>query len=138
MGYLLQYLCHNPSLIKRHTHLVLDEVHERSMDSDLLILLIKKLLEDPSFAPEGLKIVIMSATLQSGLFGEYFSPPGRPVPLPIFVGVRRFPVDVLFLEDLTRAFKGFRAHDKVLLLLTPSGCAHPRVHYPHLLRLSCP
>ena len=106
IGYLLQFLCHNPGLIRRYTHLVLDEVHERSMDSDLLVLLVKKLLDGPGAA--GLRVVIMSATLQAGLFGAYFAPPGRPAPEPIFVGVRRFPVAEVFLEDLAAAIPALR------------------------------
>jgi hypothetical protein len=40
---------------------VLDEVHERTMDTDLLNLLIKKLLDDDK---SHIKLIVMSATLQ--------------------------------------------------------------------------
>jgi len=49
---------------------VLDEVHERSLESDLLCLLLKKYMERESKCP---KLVIMSATLQAELFGRYFA-----------------------------------------------------------------
>lgn len=62
VGYLLQYLSHNSPLVKRYTHIVLDEVHERSMDADMLNLLIKKLMEAGAWPNS--KLVVMSATLQ--------------------------------------------------------------------------
>lgn len=95
VGYLLQYFSHNPDMVQNYTHIVLDEVHERSMDTDLLNLLIKKLLSDDKCH---CKLVVMSATLQADLFSQYFTPKYAPVVDPIFVGVRRFPVRSVFLE----------------------------------------
>jgi HrpA-like RNA helicase len=95
VGYLLQYFSHNPDMVQNYTHIVLDEVHERSMDTDLLNLLIKKLLDGDQ---NHCKLVVMSATLQADLFSQYFTPKYSPVNDPIFVGVRRFPVRSVFLE----------------------------------------
>eukprot|EP00439_Symbiodinium_sp_Y106_P026652 s5347_g3.t1 len=52
-----------------YTHIVLDEVHERSAESDMLCLVVR-LLAKHRF--EGTRLVIMSATLQSDLFAHYF------------------------------------------------------------------
>ena len=66
---------------------VLDEVHESSVDADLLNFLIKKMM-----ASCPVKIIVMSATLQTDTLGVYFTPPSEEVQPAIFVGVKRFPV----------------------------------------------
>ena len=48
--------------------MVLDEAHERSVDMDLLALILKRGMRDSKF-----KLVIMSATLDVDVFGRYFS-----------------------------------------------------------------
>lgn len=72
------------------THLVLDEVHERSIDSDFLLIVLRKLLKRrPS-----LKVVLMSATVNAERFSEYLD--GAPI---MNVPGRTFPVDTKYLED---------------------------------------
>ena len=66
-GFLLQMLVNDPTQMSRYSHLVLDEVHERSTESDMLLLIAKLVLKKCKT-----KLVLMSATLQVGLFGEYF------------------------------------------------------------------
>ncbi|KAK0744735.1 P-loop containing nucleoside triphosphate hydrolase protein [Apiosordaria backusii] len=72
------------------THLVLDEVHERSIDSDFLLIVLKKLL----VRRKDLKVVLMSATVDAERFSKYLS--GAPV---LTVPGRTFPVSVAYLED---------------------------------------
>lgn len=50
-----------------YTHVIIDEVHGRSMDSDLLCLVTKLLLLQ-SWTQGEFRIVLMSATLQGGVF----------------------------------------------------------------------
>ena len=57
----------------------------------MLCLLCRRLLE---LRPE-LRLVLMSATLAGGLYCDYFK-----CPPPIFVGAKRFPVDVVFADDI--------------------------------------
>ncbi|KAH8887822.1 P-loop containing nucleoside triphosphate hydrolase protein [Thozetella sp. PMI_491] len=72
------------------THLVLDEVHERSIDSDFLLIVLKKLL----VRRKDLKVVLMSATVDAERFSKYLG--GAPV---LNVPGRTFPVKVAYLED---------------------------------------
>ncbi|EAQ84416.1 hypothetical protein CHGG_08430 [Chaetomium globosum CBS 148.51] len=72
------------------THLVLDEVHERSIDSDFLLIVLKKLL----MRRKDLKVVLMSATVDAERFSNYLD--GAPV---LTVPGRTFPVRVAYLED---------------------------------------
>lgn len=51
------------------THIVLDEIHERDLDMDLLCLLLKKALA----RNKKLCIVVMSATVNATQFLDYFS-----------------------------------------------------------------
>lgn len=68
-GILLNYLTHNPSLLTEYTHIIIDEVHERDIDSDFILILFKLFLSKfPS-----VKLILMSATINAGLFARYFS-----------------------------------------------------------------
>ncbi|KAI2640033.1 helicase associated domain-containing protein [Xylaria nigripes] len=76
--------------LREITHLVLDEVHERSIDSDFLLIVLKKLMEKR----KDLKVILMSATVDAERFSNYL---GRaPV---LNVPGRTFPVQVKYLED---------------------------------------
>ncbi|KAG8444118.1 hypothetical protein GDO86_009340 [Hymenochirus boettgeri] len=72
------------------THVIVDEVHERTEESDFLLLVLKDVMIQ---RPE-LKIILMSATLNADLFSQYFQ--DCPV---IHIPGRTFPVDQYFLED---------------------------------------
>ncbi len=76
--------------LREITHLVLDEVHERSIDSDFLLIVLKKLL----VKRKDLKVVLMSATVDAERFSKYLG--GAPV---LNVPGRTFPVQVKYLED---------------------------------------
>ncbi|KAL8817458.1 MAG: hypothetical protein Q9223_003713 [Gallowayella weberi] len=72
------------------THLILDEVHERSIESDFLLIVLRKLL----IRRPALKVILMSATVDAAKFSSYFN--GAPV---LTVPGRTFPVQIQYLED---------------------------------------
>ena len=78
-------------LLENVTHLLLDEVHERSEESDFLLLILKEMLKKR----RNLKVILMSATVNSKLFSEYFD--GAPV---LNIPGRTFPVQQIFLEEI--------------------------------------
>ncbi|KAM3367502.1 hypothetical protein ACQJBY_016223 [Aegilops geniculata] len=94
-GILLRKLSGNKDL-SDVTHVVVDEVHERTILSDFLLIVLKSLVEKRSNQPgRKLKVILMSATVDSSLFARYFG--DCPV---ISVEGRTHPVSTHFLEDV--------------------------------------
>ncbi|KAJ3571585.1 hypothetical protein NP233_g3653 [Leucocoprinus birnbaumii] len=94
------------------THIIIDEVHERTIESDFLLIVLKSLLEQRS----DLKLILMSATVDAEKISAYFG--GCPT---LHVPGRTFPVDICYLEDAVEYTKwsitesspyARRVHDK--------------------------
>ena len=82
------------------THLVLDEVHERSAELDLALAAIRKMhAATPSAAP---RTVLMSATVESGPLVSYFEAVGVRVGQ-VDVPGRTFPVEQKYIDDVDAA-----------------------------------
>jgi HrpA-like RNA helicase len=92
-------------LLSDITHLCIDEVHERNADMDLLISLAKetskKRVNHETLPP--LRIILMSATLDSSRWESYFrdafDDSTKYVQVLDVPEIRRFPVDVVHLGD---------------------------------------
>ena len=84
-GVVLRRLLSDP-VLEGVTHVVVDEVHERSADSDLLLLLLRDLLR--AGLNSKLRIVLMSATAEADAFMQYFDAALDKVCCPISISGR--------------------------------------------------
>ncbi|KAI8714321.1 hypothetical protein NCS52_01151800 [Fusarium sp. LHS14.1] len=80
------------------SHVVIDEVHERSLDTDFLLNLIRDVMKAKK---DMLKLILMSATLDAATFKNYFASEGLNVGTVEIEG-RTFPVDEFYLDDVIR------------------------------------
>lgn len=98
-GVLLRRLQSDPQL-ESLTHILVDEVHERSVETDFLLLL----LRDIATNRPSLRIVLMSATLDAKKFSNYFASALASGKMNVHVPIisipgRTFPVEELYLEE---------------------------------------
>ncbi|CAG8500842.1 2296_t:CDS:2 [Diversispora eburnea] len=89
------------------SHIIVDEVHERDMETDFMLVILKQLLQERKKNNQPLvKLVLMSATIDTGIFSEYFgefSPSGK-CPI-VEVPGKIFPVKQHFLDDIIKDLK---------------------------------
>ncbi|XP_033625049.1 ATP-dependent RNA helicase DHX29-like [Asterias rubens] len=89
-GVLLRKLQLDPKL-QDISHIIVDEVHERSVQSDFLLIILKTLLK----VRRDLRVILMSATIESAKLSAYFH--HCPV---VNIPGRTFPVQVFHVEDV--------------------------------------
>ena len=85
------------------SHVVVDEVHERSLDTDFLLVLLRDILH----RRDDLKVILMSATLDADVFENYFrgvGPVGR-----VEIEGRTYPVEDFYVDDVMH-FTKFRGN----------------------------
>ncbi|XP_027493936.1 ATP-dependent RNA helicase TDRD9 isoform X2 [Corapipo altera] len=98
-GVLLQKVVSAKSLTE-FTHIFIDEVHERTEEMDFLLLMTRKLLYTNS---RSVKIILMSASINTKEFADYFAIPLRNGlnPVCVFkVEGKPFAVEEYYLDDL--------------------------------------
>ncbi|KAI3447410.1 hypothetical protein Pfo_004075 [Paulownia fortunei] len=89
-GVLLRQLVQDPDLTGI-THLLVDEIHERGMNEDFLLIILRDILPR---RPD-LRLILMSATINADLFSKYFG--NAPT---IHIPGLTFPVKEFYLEDV--------------------------------------
>ncbi|XP_068781346.1 ATP-dependent RNA helicase DHX29 isoform X2 [Struthio camelus] len=92
-GVLLRKL-QEDGLLSSISHVIVDEVHERSVQSDFLLIILREILHRRS----DLHLILMSATVDSDKFSSYFSH------CPILrISGRSYPVEIFHVEDVIEA-----------------------------------
>ncbi|XP_065188763.1 3'-5' RNA helicase YTHDC2-like isoform X2 [Sycon ciliatum] len=90
-GILLRALMSDTGGMDTLTHVIVDEIHERDRFSDFLLISLRTILKERP----NLRLILMSATMNTELFVQYFN--NCPI-----VGVegRTYPVQAVFLADV--------------------------------------
>jgi len=97
-GYIVRLLSNHPENFDNISHLIIDEIHERSVDTDILCLLCRRLLQSNT----KIRLILMSATLAAKLYQDYFDISDSPI---LKVGARRFPIQEIFLEEIVQLLR---------------------------------
>ncbi|KAK9370309.1 P-loop containing nucleoside triphosphate hydrolase protein [Lipomyces kononenkoae] len=93
-GVVLRMLQTDPDSALNHvSHIFIDEVHERSLDSDFLLIILKRLVASNT----NIKIILMSATVDAMTFADYFGGAGH-----VVIEGRTHPVHDLYVDDILR------------------------------------
>ena len=107
-GILLQQLQHSPDEVMDNiSHLIVDEVHERDILVDFLLIILKKVIAHRiAHGKSTPKVVLMSATMDTDLFASYFgntiTDQGKAACPALSVPGRTFPVKEKFLDDILK------------------------------------
>ncbi|VUZ95440.1 ATP-dependent RNA helicase DHX57, putative [Plasmodium vivax] len=105
IGFLFKLFLHHRNMYRKFTHVIIDEIHDRSILLDIVLLFIKVYLHTRRKDEEMFKLVIMSATMQSNLFHAYFEHESISMGS-IFIGTKIYSIDTFYIEDIIRYARG--------------------------------
>lgn len=129
-GILLQRLRHAPEDVFDHvSHLVIDEVHDRDIIIDFLLITLNNTMAARAARGKKLpRVVFMSATMDAEQFAAYFTsslPSEKPNDCPILrVPGRTFPVQEYYLDEVLRQMKSKHGESNLGLLRTDKDTEH--------------
>ena len=102
-GILLRQLREGWGALKGVTHVIVDEVHERDVQIDFLMVLLRRILDARRRGEDAppIKVILMSATIDTTLFRRYFGAAYDSGECPyIEIPGRMFPVEKFYLDDV--------------------------------------
>ncbi|VDM08986.1 unnamed protein product [Wuchereria bancrofti] len=86
------------------SHIIVDEIHERDINTDFIMIVLRDMV---NMYPD-LRIILMSATVDTNLFTNYFGDCSV-----ILLEGRNFPVQYYFLEDIVQMIRFLPSADKL-------------------------
>lgn len=91
----------NDSQLEKYSCIIMDEAHERALNTDILLGLFKKILQQR----RDIKLIVTSATMNSKRFSEFFG--GAPE---FFIPGRTFPVDIMYHRSAVEDYVDSAVH----------------------------
>ena len=92
------------TLLGRYSLVIIDEAHERTVHTDVLLGLLRRVLDA---RPEGFRLIVMSATLDADAFADFFRDARA-----VYVQGRQFPVQVRSLRSTSSRISAHAPHGR--------------------------
>eukprot|EP01062_Namystynia_karyoxenos_P047011 TRINITY_DN35359_c0_g1_i1.p1 TRINITY_DN35359_c0_g1~~TRINITY_DN35359_c0_g1_i1.p1 ORF type:complete len:1396 (+),score=259.97 TRINITY_DN35359_c0_g1_i1:166-4353(+) len=133
VGVLLQMLTGGNTL-SDYSHVILDEVHERTLECDLVLACLRSLMVERN---KHLRLVLMSATMESFIekLGAYFQGVECDRSPCVLDCGGEAQVDTLFLEQMDHLVEGVTPEMRLKVLKPPESAALTRARLAYAVRL---
>ncbi|TKR80545.1 hypothetical protein L596_014603 [Steinernema carpocapsae] len=111
-GMLLREALHS-SMLMEYSMVIIDEAHERSLHTDVLLAVVKLCQQQRNAAElEPLRIVIMSATMDTVLYSKYFD--GAPV---YYIKGRTHPIEMFYGNSISNGSEEDYVYNSLLTVM---------------------